>query len=107
MNKLAKIAAIDEYLEHEKELSCVMGKCPDVDDSLRLAIIHMSTTCLSFLESMVGDDYGLINWYIHQNDYGNNEKELEYYGEKRKIKNTQDLVWAIERTIKNEGGIEK
>jgi hypothetical protein len=57
----------------------------------------------SYLESVsewLGDDFGWINWFIHENDYGKRAYAAKpSKGRKRKIRTVENLVDIIEADL--------
>ncbi len=48
------------------------------------------------LAMMVDDSFDAINWYIYECDYGRKPKKAGVKGNKRVIKNIDDLRWLVD-----------
>ena len=89
---LDKSKKISEYYEI---LSDTIGMEPEGKLGDNLYLLHEYT--VSVLEELIaGEDYGWIEWYIWENDYGEKEMEAGPKEDLRKIKNVDDLIWLME-----------
>jgi len=105
MNRGERVAIISKLVaEHQAidghfdVLAKTLGVSPDspfFDD-----VFKAFDSYTAAVSTLVGDDFGWITWFIHENDYGKRKHEAKpSKGRTRKIRTVENLVDIIEADL--------
>ena len=83
-------------LSHDLHYGAVKAAMIEYESPLVEPMWKVQSLLVDALELLIGDEWGNVNWYVTECDFGREPKEAGIEGDMRVIQTVSELRWLIE-----------